>query len=220
MVKVFILSLFMMIFAGQLPADQVVDIEAHLKKTIQEQVKNECETCTIELYIHNSKILEDIAVPDRVIADRWRGQTNLVLQLGEDNRIVTVTIRWKDHVVIAKSNIRQGQVIHDSDVKLVEKDVTFLQTPYLSQVEGAVGWEPRKIFKRGQIIDEGYLKRPLVIKYGQPLKVYLDEGSLQLTMSGTAKGAGAIGDRIPIYLNDTKKRLSAIILGRGEVKVQ
>lgn len=220
MYKVLCLSLFIMVFAGTLPAEQIIDVESHLQKVVQEQVAKECGTCKIELFIHNKKILEDISVPDRVVADRWRGQTNMILQMGEENRIVTVTIRWHDNVTIAKKNIRQGQILAEQDLKVIEKDVTFLPTPYINNIENAIGWEPRKTFRRGQVIDEGYLKRPLVVKYGQPVRVMLEQGSLQLSMNGQAKGAGSIGDRIPIYLPDTKKRLSAVILEKGIVRVQ
>ncbi len=214
-------SLLMLVFAGANPSSEPGNsIEEHLAKVVQSEVAKECETCRVELFIHNKKILDDIAVPDKVIADRWRGQTNLVLQMGKDSRIVTVTIRWKDQVVVAKSNIRQGQLIEDRDVRTFEKDVTFQQTPYLNKVEDVVGWEPRKMFRRGQVIDEGYLKRPLIVKYGQNVKVTMDDGSLQVTMSGVAKGAGSIGDRIPVFLPETGKRLAAIILEKGIVRVQ
>ena len=220
MYKVVTLSLFLMVFAGTLPQEKSVDIEPYLKKTVEEQVKKECETCQVELTIHNKQILDDVVIPDRVIADRWRRQTNLVLQMGEENRIVTVSIRWMDQVVIAKSNIRQGQLIAAEDVKTVEKDVTFLQTPYINKIENVIGWEPRKVFPRGQIIDEGYLKKPLVVKYGQTVKVEFQEGSLQLSMTGQAKGAGAIGDRIPVAINETQKRVSGLIIDKGRVRLE
>ncbi len=220
MYKVLCLCLFMIVFAGTQPVDKIVDVESYLQKTIQTEVNKECETCQVELFIHNKKILQDVAIPDQVISDRWRGQTNLVLKMGDENRIVTVTIRWRDQVIIAKSNIRQGQTIGIADVKSIERDVTFMQTPYLSKIDSVVGMEPRKIFKRGQVIDEGYLKKPLVVKYGQPVKVFFRQGSLELTISGQAKGAGAIGERIPVYLPNTKKRLSAVILAKDEVRVQ
>jgi flagella basal body P-ring formation protein FlgA len=218
--KILFFALSLFVLADPAPVKPNGEAEASILSVIQEQVKKECETCQVEVILHNPRLLQDVAIPDRVLAEHWRGQTNLILQLGAENRIITATIRWIDEVVIASKNIRQGQLMEKRDLKLVKKDVTFIQTPYLNQIKQVAGWEPRKMFRRGQVIDEGYLKRPLAVKYGQPLRILLQEGALQLSMTGQAKGAGAVGERIPIYLPETRRRLSGIIVEKGVVRVQ
>lgn len=196
------------------------DLQTYLDRLIANEVKKECQSCEVDVFIHNEAIVEDIAQPDQVIADRWRGQTNLILKMGQESRLLTVTIRWHDLVGVAKKNIKQGQILQKKDIAMVRKDVTFLQTAYANQLEDVVGLSVRRVFKRGQVIDESYLKKPLSIKYGQPVKVLLDEGSLQLVMPGLARGAGAIGDRVPVYLASTKKKVSAIVIDKNTVRIQ
>ncbi len=196
------------------------DLKSHLQQVIQTEVAKECSSCRVDLTIHNEALLNDIAKPDRVIAEHWKGQTNLVLRLGDENRLITTTIRWKDNVVVAKNNIKQGDIIDLQDVRVVEKDVTFLKTPYLPKVEGAIGLTSGRVFQRGHVIDESYLKKPLVVRYGQPIRLVLDQGTMTLSMMGQAKGAGAIGDRIPVYIPDTRKKLFAKIVDKSTARVE
>jgi flagella basal body P-ring formation protein FlgA len=215
-------QLFLILQFLRLPiyANETSSVEVSLLKTIEEQVHKECQTCVVQMEILNKKVLEDIAVPDRVSSDHWKGQTNLLLQLGESSRIVTVNIRWMDKVVVANKNISQGQIIANEDIRVVEKDVTFLNTPYVQNTKQALGLAGKRVFQRGQIIDESMLKKPLAVLYGQTVKVQIHEGSLKVLMNGTAKGAGAIGDRIPIYVTETGKRLFGKIMSQNIVRVE
>lgn len=217
MYKILCVFIFSVVFAGT-PA--AVEVTKHLESVISAEVAKECASCKIDLHIHNPKIIDDISIPDKVISDRWKGQTNLILKVGGESRVVTVTIRWMDQVVVAKKNIKQSQMISKADVRVVEKDVTFLKTAYTQNIAQVVGMMGQRVFQRGQVIDEAQLKKPLAIRYGQPIKAVIQEGGLQLIMSAQAKGAGAIGDRIPVYLTDTRKRLSAVIVDKATVRIE
>lgn len=200
--------------------EEAPNIEEHLLEVVTTKVQQECMSCRVELEILNKQVLEDISVPDQVIADHWKGQTNLLLKLGEESRLVTTKIRWKDKVVIAKRNIRQGKVLGKRDIKVIEKDVTFLQTPYLSSLKAAQGMAGRRLFKRGEILDESLLKQPIVVKFGQPLELVLKKGDLQVQMMGKARGAGAVGDRIPVFIGRTRTKVFAKILNKNQARVE
>jgi flagella basal body P-ring formation protein FlgA len=210
----------LLILSTPLSWSQGSSIEAVIQKMVQKEVQKECATCEVELILHNKSLVEDVAKPDRVIADRWKGQTNLILRVGEDTRIITATIRWKDKILIAKNNIPVGQVLTAKHLERVKKDVTYLQTPYLTHEDEARGLATRRVFKRGQVLDSSYLKKPIAIKFGQPVEIQFNTGALALSMSGEARGAGAIGDRIPVIVNNTKKRMSAVILSKNQVRVE
>lgn len=203
---------------GSLSTDKVGDIERHLLKVAQVQVDTECPTCRVELEIMNPKTVEDIALPDSVLADHWRGQTNLILKIEGETRIVTANIRWIDQAVVAKKNIRQGSILNAKDLRVVDKDVTFLKVAHVQSPEQVAGMVARRVFGRGQVIDEGMLKKPLAIRYGQPIKIEIQSRSLKVQMQGRAKGAGAIGERIPVYIPSTRKKVSATIISSSLVR--
>jgi flagella basal body P-ring formation protein FlgA len=211
----FLISSFLFSAEKEIPS-----VEKHLLQVVTSKVQQECGSCRVEMEILNKQVLEDISVPDQVIADHWKGQTNLLLKLGKESRLVTTKIRWKDDVVIAKKNIRQGKVLGKNDIKTVEKDVTFLQTPYLNSLKSAKGMTGRRLFKRGEILDESLLRRPIVVKFGQPLELVLKKGDLQVQMMGKARGAGAIGDRIPVFIGHTRTKVFAKILNKNQARVE
>lgn len=196
------------------------DVKEHLLRVITQEVKKECLTCRVELNIFNEKSIDDISVPDKVLADHWRGQTNLILKTEQRDRIITVEIRWYDKVLVASRNIRIGGAIDKKDVRIYEKDVTFLKTPYLNKIDKARGLVAKRVFQRGQVIDESKLKKPLVVRYGQPIKIILQEGAIHLSTMGQAKGAGAIGDRIPVYVSKTRKKMMGKIISENKVRVE
>jgi len=208
------------LFISKVFANTPLDAEQVIAEAVKEAVKKECGTCRVEVRILNKKIIDDILVPDRVIADHWKGQTNLVLELGDKTRIVTADIRWMDDVVIAKDNLKIGNIVAASDVEVVERDVTYMQIPYARKLEQVLGFVGKKMFRRGHVIDESFLKKPLVVRYGQPIKLQMVQGNLTLTMDARAKGAGAIGDDIPIFLPETRKNMNATIVDHGLVRVQ
>ncbi len=195
-------------------------IVKNLKKIVENEVAKVCSSCKVELEVHNPSILSDVTLPDKVISDRWKGQTNLVLKMGSENRIVTVTIRWMDNVVVAKNNIAQGEPLSEKDLRVVEKDVTYLLTAYAQSVDSIVRMVGRKVFQRGEVVDEAKLTKPIAVRYGQVVKLVLEEGSLKLSMTGQAKGAGAIGDRIPVFVPETRKRLFAVIVDKNTARIE
>ena len=219
--KSFLIIFFITFSYGVSAASEAANLlENHLKKLIKKEVSNECQSCDVVLQIHNRDSVDDIAIPDQVISDRWKGQTNLLLKIGKQTRVITVTIRWFDSVVVAKRNIKQGTVLTEKDLRTVNKDVTYLKVAYLQDIENAQGWVGRRIFKRGQIIDEAALSKPLVIRFGQTVKVVMNEGQLELLMTGKARGAGAIGDRIPVFIPGTRKKITAVVIDKNTTRLE
>ncbi len=198
----------------------VAEIEKHLAAVVSKQVALECPSCTVSMSLFNKRSLADIHQPDEVHADHWKGQTNLVMKLGEKNQIITADIRWMDQVVVAEENIKQGEIIKESDLRVVEKDVTYLNTPYLNDKSKAVGLTVKRMFQRGQVIDESVLKKPIVVRYGQPIQLLMENGPLKLTIEAQAKGAGAVGDSIPVYIIQSKTKLQATIVDHGLARLQ
>ena len=219
---VFILGVFSWLSSpAQTKADQsFFNLKNHLKKKIQLEVAKECPSCSVEFTIYDEEKLASFPIPDRVLTDHWKGETTLLLKKGRKTREVKVSIRWRDQVIVALKNIKQGELILSSMVGRVEKDVTYLKTAYASSLKNVIGMTGKRVFKRGQVIDEVLLKKPLVIRYGQPIKVFIDKGTLRLSMKGQARGAGAIGERIPVFIKNTRKKLFGIVVTENEVRVE
>jgi flagella basal body P-ring formation protein FlgA len=214
------LSLYFFSLLVTLASASELDPQKIITAAIEREVRKECSTCRVSFQVTNPKLLEDVAVPDKVLADHWKGQTNLILFLGAEKRIVTADIRWFDQVVIAQDNIKIGDDLNEKNMLVQEMEVTYLQTAYARDLAGIKGLVSRKLFRRGQILDESQLKKPIVVRFGQPLKLRLHEQGLVLTLDARAQGAGAIGEDIPVFIPQTQKRIQARIVGAGQVEIR
>ena len=212
------LSFFLTLFPSTVLAESLC-IKS-LSEAIEEKIQSECETCQVSLTNINQDLLKNLKKPFSVSSSHWKG--NSVLEIKSQDQIVALpaTIRWIDNVVVANRNIRQGHQISQKDVRRVKRDVTFLETPYPNTIDAAIGWEGKSIFKRGQVINEAMLRKPMVVKFGQPIKVELKTGSLVLQMQGQARGTGAVGDQIPVYMSRTQTQLSGKIISANKVTVE
>lgn len=187
---------------------------------VRNEVSKECSSCRIEVQFLSTQQMTEFTDPFEVRASNWRGQTEITIVSGDRGYKTEVYIRWIDKVVIADRNIKQGDAIGFDNVKKVEKDVTFFNKAYLRSPEAAIGLIAKRVFARGQVIEEDLLKKPNVVKYGQPIKVEFAEKTLTLTMHGQARGAGAVGDLIPVFIPNTKTSLQARIIDQNNVRIE
>ncbi|MCB0377983.1 MAG: flagellar basal body P-ring formation protein FlgA [Bdellovibrionales bacterium] len=215
-----ILGLFIFSLPTLLGAEEGLAIQKQIRDVIREKVHTQCPTCRVEIeFIENIKASRDEAIKE-VHPTHLKGESIVSYkQEGQINKI-PVSIRWYDQVVVAKNNIIHGKTIEESDLAKVEKDITFNSIAYLQEPSQAIGMVGRRLFPRGQIVDLSQLKKPRLIKYGQPVNLSFAQGGLSLSMMGQARGAGVEGDRIPVIINGTKKKVMAKILSKNEVRVE
>lgn len=220
-----ILLCFILIFSTRTARATFPLIEESLQKYVQEQVSKECETCKVKIFFRDK--LEETLASDLKIESvkniqvaNLKGETTIYFETEDKNYQISADLRWYDNVVIADSNVSHGTILSDRDLKLVEKDITFNTVHYLQDVNNANGMVVRRSFQRGHIIDENFLKRPNVVKYGQPLKLILDNGQLSMSVSAKARGAGAVGDVIPVLIGRTNKKVMAQIVDSATARME
>jgi flagella basal body P-ring formation protein FlgA len=72
----------------------------------------------------------------------------------------------------------------------------------------------------GQIISFSDIKKEQLVKRNQPVKAIIKSSDWSVSVSGVAKGSGYLGDSINFYNPETKKSISARIVGDGVVEIQ
>lgn len=214
--KIFLCTL---LFPLSLLAEQG-SVETAVHQEIEKLVKRECDSCSVKIDFPDAiKELSGETVSS-VDVDQYRGRANALIQTNKQTKKIPLSVRWFDKVVIAQKNIRHGSLISESDVKVIEKDVTFNKAAYVGDVSKVIGMVGKRKYVRGQIIDENYIKKANVVRYGQPIKINLSSGQLSMTVSGKAKGVGAVGDIIPVQINKTKKKVMAKIIDNSTARME
>ncbi len=143
---------------------------------------------------------------------RCTGTTNWTLY-------VPVTVIVKADVVTAAKELRRGQILTAQDLILEQRDIASLHHGYLVNLKEAIGKQVKYNIRRGQVITPAKVASQKAVKRNSRVTIVAQNPAIQVRMKGTALENGAIGDRIRVRNNSSKRELEAEVLGNGIVQV-
>lgn len=115
--------------------------------------------------------------------------------------------------------IRRGESVSGRDVKLMGTRLSLLPRGAMSELASLEGTVAREELRPGQWLTENSLETPDVIKRGQPVKIQLRRGSIQISAQGLSKQDGAIGEVIRVENLSSRREIHARVLSSDEVQV-
>ena len=80
-----------------------------------------------------------------------------------------------------------------------------------------VGWEVRRLVRAGEVLRAPAITPPTLVFAGTTVQVVADVDGVKVSRPGTAMGAGAIGERVRIRL-DQQRTIIAIVAGPATVR--
>lgn len=193
-----------------------------LQERIRRRAQSNCESCEFSVTFPKENIPKYRGFSPWTLSqerDLWKGNQSITIEWDKKKFHLPVQVRWYDSVVTAKRNIPVGRPLKKQDVYVKRRDVTFLVADYLTSYDDITGMQVKKGLRLGQPISKKHLAPPKVIAYGQTIKASFSEGSFLISTSAQAKGAGAIGDRIPIEIIETGKKRMAEVVSEEQVRV-
>lgn len=132
---------------------------------------------------------------------------------------VSVTVSTLKHVLIANRELLKGTIITASDLKTEERDIARLHRGYLERAEQAVGKELKRTLHEGDVVAPTRIVSPDTIKRGSQVTILASVGSIRVRMNGKALGKGAIGERIKVLNESSRRKIEATIIAPGIVEV-
>lgn len=135
---------------------------------------------------------------------------------GKQYQIIRVNFRIQrfEDVVIADEDINRHQVLTNSMLKIVEKDVYSLQTRPFNQIETLIGKQTVAIVKKGSVLTSDMVETIPLIKRGDIVTIKNEIGPLVVTTLGKAQDDGILGQKIKVQNLDSK----TVIVGRVQDK--
>ena len=130
-----------------------------------------------------------------------------------------LTIAQMISVVIAKENIKRGEIITKDKITLERKIISRSLRDIAVDLEDVLGKEAKKYIKKGEIIKLCYLKMPYMIKKGEKVDLIYSSDSLFVKTIGLAKKSGYKGEIIPVINIDSKKIIYGKVIKPGVVLV-
>ena len=140
---------------------------------------------------------------------------------GEAVRIVTVRTYLKlyKEVFIARDTIRRNQIIEESDLLKVRKNVDRMPREYVTDKNQLIGKISKRTINPREAISGNTVSAPPLVKSGDRLQIVFDTPFLRLSAPGISMAKGRKGERIPVKNLDSKIVVFATVKTRNVVLV-
>ena len=123
------------------------------------------------------------------------------------------------HVLVSKAPVLAGESASASDVELALRRTTFSRN-YLTDFKDLEGTVFTRALSPGDMIVKESLKKEIVVKNGESVRVRFVADAFEIYTDGVANGQGAVGDRLSVRVGSLEKVVTAVVRGRGHVEVQ
>ncbi|MDH5517330.1 MAG: flagellar basal body P-ring formation chaperone FlgA [Gammaproteobacteria bacterium] len=131
----------------------------------------------------------------------------------------TAMISRYDDIYVSSGNYTRGHIIRDSDVYKARKDLAKLPFGYITKPADIIGKQLKRQLQAGRIITPSQLTNPVVIKRGEMIALQRKTSSFMVSMKGSAMADGAIGDRIRVKNNSSKRIVEGRVIRPGVVEI-
>ena len=140
---------------------------------------------------------------------------------GKAIRIVVVRTYQKlyKEVFIARDTIRRNQIIEESDLLKIRKNVDRMPREYVTDKNLLIGKISKRIINASEPINGNTVFTPPLVKTGDPLQIVFETPFLRLSAPGISMAKGGKGERIPVKNLDSNIVVFAIVKTRNIVLV-
>ena len=122
-------------------------------------------------------------------------------------------------VVVTKRALNRGEIIRDADIELQPIDPKAKNSQFPMQRQAVVGMEVLTPIREGQAIARAQLRKPLLVKRGEVIRVRARAAGVQVTTTGRATEDGALGDIIMVQSLESREQYPTHVTGLQQVEV-
>jgi flagella basal body P-ring formation protein FlgA len=174
---------------------------------------------TVQLDASNSGALQPVA--NRY--DTRSGRFDIIFQIDNETgaptrlRFTGTAIETVEAAVLARG-VERSEVLKSSDV-IVERRPKAEVGNDVATRDRAVGMQARRQLRAGQALRVSDLAKPDLVQRDQAVTLVYESAGLYLTIRGKALEAGTEGDVVNVLNLQSKRTVSGIVSGRGQVSV-
>ncbi|MCF4152436.1 flagellar basal body P-ring formation chaperone FlgA [Dethiosulfovibrio sp. F2B] len=143
---------------------------------------------------------------------------NLRFDVAGVEQICPARLRWLLPAVVADSYLRKGVYIKNTDLAVTVVEVR-RNRKYYDDPKDLVGMTVERDMARGDPFTVRITEEPELVRTGDIVRLLYRSGSLLVSTSGRAMDRGALGDRIKVRNDKTRKIVFGIVTGPGTVEV-
>ena len=147
------------------------------------------------------------------------GMSTLKISFLKDNADVRklnipVRIYQTQQVAVANENLKLGDEIDRSKIRIENKFVDFRYSLDLKSIIGALS---RKVIRAGEIITEDNIEFPSIIEKGKEVLINVKTASVIVKSRGKALNDAKVGEKVNIQREGSKKIITGVALADGSV---
>ena len=134
--------------------------------------------------------------------------------------IVRVKMEVQRYIVVASRSLARDVQIGEDDVHVVKKWVNRMAPNVVSDPKEAIGKRLTVGAAANEEIQATYLKKPILIKRGAPVRIVYEHGSLSVSALGYSEEDGISGGLVRIRNATSKKTLHARVIDNSVVAIE
>ena len=175
---------------------------------------------SIQLDASNTGAMQPVAAR----FDPRNGRFDVTLEVSNEVSSVPVRMRFTGSAVetveaaVLTRGVERNEVLKASDVTIERRPKAEVGSDAASR-DRAVGMQARKQLRAGQALRIAELAKPDLVQRDQSITLIYDAVGLYLTVRGKALESGTEGDVVNVLNLQSKRTVSGVVVGRGQVAV-
>lgn len=176
-----------------------------------------------ETVIADPRIEDPIRI-DRIDWSRNNGfftlYATVAVEVGTEPLIITGTAIEMIEVLALSQPLSRGDIVQENDLTTIRLPRSTVIAGAVHDSTGIVGKAARTNLRPNQPLARKNFERPVLITRGDNITVRYEIGNMKLTTRAKAMTEGAMGDVIDVMNLQSRRIVPAVVLSRGEVRVQ
>src|ERR1700710_327669 len=162
--------------------------------------------------------------PASVRYDNRNGRFDITFEIANDSGISGTKLRFTGTAIetveaaVLARNIERNDVLKSSDV-MVERRPKAEVGGDAATRDRAVGMQARRQLRAGQAVKVADLAKPDLVQRDQNVTLIYESPGLYLTVRGKAVEGGTEGDVVNVMNLQSKRTVSGVVTGRGQVSI-
>lgn len=162
--------------------------------------------------------------PTSVRYDNRNGRFDVTFEIANDSgtngtklRFTGTAIETVEAAVLAR-NVERNEILKSSDVMVERRPKAEVGGDAASR-DRAVGMQARRQLRAGQAVKVADLAKPDLVQRDQNVTLIYESPGLYLTVRGKAIEGGTEGDVVNVMNLQSKRTVSGVVTGRGQVSI-
>lgn len=185
-----------------------------------------------EIEIHDIENLKTIAIPEDGIALRVASRgvpasfENLLLSIEavREGKVlkafwIKADVRVRARVVQVVKPVGFRGVIQAGDLQEAVCEIANPRADYFRASAEAVGLVAKRALGIGELLSRNCVDEASLVRSGETVRLLVQSGGVRMSLLVRALQSGKLGDPIKVRNTDSDRVITAIVTGRGEVRV-